>query len=89
MNAKMYNDRKDAEMNKGKLFCVVADAGVAHEAECVYSIWPTEKKAELEIDRLVAAKVHPGCNGGSWMVVSVQLERQSDVWIHEGYMESL
>lgn len=74
--------RNDTRSPRGdKLFCVVADAGAAHEAECVYSIWETLAEAQLEIDRLVRENIEPGCNGGAWSVVPYELGTPRDMWI--------
>lgn len=65
----------------GELFCVVADAGGAHEAECVYSIWETRELAESEVDRLKREDVECGCYGGRWSVIPATLNAPSDTWI--------
>lgn len=63
------------------VWCVVADAGGAHEAECVYSMWSTQDSAEREIVRLVTEGVEIGCYGGRLTVTPVQLDKPSNEWI--------
>lgn len=63
------------------VWCVVADTGGAHEAECVYSIWQAKASAEAEMARLIAADVCAGCNGGDFYVAEYELDTPRDEWI--------
>ena len=69
-----------------EIFCVCVDAGGAHEAECVYSIWDDLKKAELEAERLnqkakQEAHFSLGCYDGEAYVLATTGNESRNEWI--------
>jgi hypothetical protein len=66
-----------------KLWVVTADAGMAQEADCVYSVWTSESDAETERHRLLTSKGEhgAGCNSGDFHVVEIEADKPSDEWI--------
>ncbi len=66
---------------KKSLFCIVADTGGAHEAECVYSAWSSKKKAENEIKRLHKNNVTAGCYSGGFYIYEIKLNQSYNEWI--------
>jgi hypothetical protein len=64
------------------LWAVTADAGFAHGADCVYSVWTTESGAEEERHRLATIEPHGGgCNNGDFHVVEIVADKANDEWI--------
>jgi len=68
-------------LNKKILYAIVVDAGGAHEAACVYSIWQTHKEAVEEAARLYKEKIPRGCYEGDISVVTVRLGQSYNTWI--------
>ena len=64
-----------------KLWAVTCDAGGAHEASCVYSVWTTPEGAEAERSRLVATQGTGGCYAGDFDVVEITADVSEDEWI--------
>lgn len=65
-----------------KLYAVMCDAGGAHEAECVYSVWTTRAGAEQEEARLWAANpTGGGCYRGAFYILEIEADHASDEWI--------
>lgn len=68
------------------VFCVCVDAGGAHEADCVYSLWDNLVEAEQEAKRLNdKSRSDPsfslGCYGGEAYIVTVELNSSRNKWI--------